>query len=80
MVINEVLWILFTYSSFISGDIHLERVIFIHNLTTWVKCTLSIIYIQLSNNYYTHWMMFFEKWIVKIITEVLWNIYLFLIY
>ena len=28
MVINEVLWIVFTYSSFISGDINLEGVIF----------------------------------------------------
>ena len=38
MVINEVLWIIFTYSCFISGDINLEKVIFVQNPTIWVKC------------------------------------------
>ena len=35
MVFDEILWILFNYSSFISGDINLERVIFVQNLPTW---------------------------------------------
>ena len=44
MYINEVLWIIFTYSSFISGDINLGKVIFVQNLTTLGKCTIAIIY------------------------------------
>ena len=37
LVINEVLWIIFNYSSFIIGDINLEGVIFVQNLTNWVE-------------------------------------------
>ena len=71
IVIDEFLSIIFTYSSFISGDINLERVIFFQNLTTWVKCTLAIIYNQFSKTAYNQQNMVFESWIRMVIDEVL---------
>ena len=53
MVIDVVLWILFTYSYFISVDINSERVIFFKKLTNWVKYTLSMIYNQSYKTDYT---------------------------
>ena len=37
-----------TFTSFISGDINLQRIIFVQKLKTWVKCILAIIYNQFS--------------------------------
>ena len=59
MFINEVLFVLFTLSSFISGDINLLWVIFVQNLTTWVKCILATIYNQFSKTAYTKRMILF---------------------
>ena len=59
MVINEVLLIIFAYSSFISGDINLERVDLVQYLKIWVKFTLAMIYNQFFNTAYTQQMMVF---------------------
>ena len=48
MFINEFLWIIYAYLSFIGGDKNLDRVIFVQNLKTWVKYAPAIIYNQFS--------------------------------
>ena len=35
-----------TFSSFISGDINAQGLIFVENLETWVKCIFTMIYDQ----------------------------------
>ena len=57
LFINEALWIMFTFSCFITEDFNLERVICVQNLTTWVKCTLAVIYNQLPKISYTQKMI-----------------------
>ena len=44
IVINDDLWFIFTFYSFISVNIRLGRVIFDQNLKAWVKCTHAMIY------------------------------------
>ena len=48
MCINEVVWVIFTYSHFISGDFNLEKVIHVLNIKMLVWYTLAIIYNQFS--------------------------------
>ena len=74
ILINEVLWILYIYSSFIGEDIDFERVIFVQNITSWVKWKLALIYDQFSYNAYTRWMILFESLIVMVVAEFLWII------
>ena len=67
----EVMKIIFTYFSFISEGISLERVILVQNLTTWIKFTLAPIYNQLSFIDYTQQMMHFESWTRVVIDKYL---------
>ena len=77
MVINEVLWNIFTFSSVTSRYINLLRVIIVQKLTNCVKFTLALIYNQLSKTSYTQWMLVFESWIIMVINEVLWVLFNF---
>ena len=76
-VVNVILWVLYTFSSFISGDYNLERVIKVQTFTTWVKCTLAIIHNQFFKDTYTHCMIVFKSWIIIVINELLWTLFTF---
>ena len=48
-------------------DILILKYSHFQNITTWVKCTLSIVYNKFSQTALTHQMMVFESWITIVI-------------
>ena len=74
-VIDENLWIIYRFASFISKVVNLESFVFFQNLPSWVKYKQAMIYNQFSKNAYTQWMMVFEGWTIIVINEDQWPLF-----